>query len=80
VLWREFFSIQPGESVEEALFRSYNALLDSRELLYRELSGIEIDYFTRNSPDFRTSDFLEAAGKPCKKQSPGTRVDPDKQG
>jgi hypothetical protein len=59
VLWRGLFSIEPGESAEEALFRSYNALLDSREILYRELGDIEIDYFTRNSPDFRISDFLE---------------------
>ena len=64
VLWRGFFSIEPGESVEEALFRSYNALLDSREVVYRELADIEIDYFTRNSPDFRISDFLEIAARP----------------
>jgi hypothetical protein len=70
VLWREFFSIQPGESVKEALFRSYNALLDSREILYRELGDIEIDYFTRNSPDFRISDFLEVAAGPAKKPLP----------
>ncbi len=67
VLWRGLFSIEPGESVEEALFRSYNALLDSREVLYRELGDIEIDYFTRNSPDFRISDFLEVAAVPGKK-------------
>ncbi len=67
VLWRGIFNIEPGESVEEALFRSYNALLDSREVVYRELADIEIDYFTRNNPDFRISDFLEIAAKPEKK-------------
>ncbi len=67
VLWRGLFNIEPGETVEEALFRSYNALLDSRELAYRELSGIEIDYFKRNSPDFRISDLLEIAIQPVKK-------------
>ncbi|MGO9018454.1 MAG: AAA family ATPase [Syntrophobacteraceae bacterium] len=67
VLWRGFFNIEPGETVEEALFRSYNALLDSREVAYRELAGIEIDYFTRNSPDFRISDLLEIAAQPVKK-------------
>ena len=67
VLWRGFFNIEPGESVEEALFRSYNALLDSREVLYRELGDIEIDYFRRNSPDFRISDFLEVAASAAKK-------------
>ncbi len=67
VLWRGFFNIEPGETVEEALFRSYHALLDSREVAYRELAGIEIDYFTRNSPDFRISDLLEIAAQPVKK-------------
>ena len=66
VLWRGLFSIGPGESIEEALFRSYNALLDSRQVIYHELADIEIDYFTRNSPDFKISDFLEIAGKICK--------------
>ncbi len=67
VLWRGLFGIEPGESVEDALFRSYNALLDSREVLYRELANIEIDYFTRNNPDFRISNFLEIAASPVKK-------------
>jgi hypothetical protein len=67
VLWRGIFNIEPGESVEGALFRSYNALLDWREVVYRELADIEIDYFTRNNPDFRISDFLEIAAKPEKK-------------
>ena len=66
VLWRGLFSIGPGESIEEALFRSYNALLDSRQVVYHELADIEIDYFTRNSPDFRISAFLEIAARPCK--------------
>jgi len=61
VLWRGLFSMEPGESVETALFRSYNALLDSREVLYAGLADIEIDYFTRNSPDFKISNFLEIA-------------------
>jgi hypothetical protein len=68
VLWRGLFKMEPGESVEDALFRSYNALLDSREVLYRELADIEIDYFTRNNPDFRISDFLELAANPVKRQ------------
>jgi hypothetical protein len=67
VLWRGIFNIEPGESVEEALFRSYNALLDSREIVYRQLADVEIDYFTRNSPDFKISDFLEIAAQPVKK-------------
>ena len=67
VLWRGFFNIEPGESVEEALFRSYNALLDSREIVYRQLADVDIDYFTRNSPDFKISDFLEIAAQPLKK-------------
>jgi hypothetical protein len=67
VLWRGLFRIEPGESVEDALFRSYNALLDSREVLYRGLADIEIDYFTRNNPDFRISNFLEIAASPVKK-------------
>jgi len=66
VLWRGLFSIGPGESIEEALFRSYNSLLDSREILYHKLADIEIDYFTRNSPDFRISNFLEIAAKSAK--------------
>lgn len=71
VLWREFFSIAPGESVETALYRSYNALLDSREVLYRKLAHIEIDFFRRNSPDFKISDFLEIAGSSGPKKSFG---------
>jgi hypothetical protein len=67
VLWRGVFNIEPGESVEEALFRSYNALLDRREVIYHELADVEIDYFTRNSPDFRISDFMEIAAQPVKK-------------
>jgi hypothetical protein len=67
VLWRGFFSIEPGENVEDAMFRCYHALLDSRELAYRELADIEIDYFTRNSPDFRVSSFLEIVVKSSKK-------------
>jgi hypothetical protein len=62
VLWRGFFGIAPGESVDTALFRSYNGLLDSREVLYRKLAHVEIDFFRRNSPDFKISDFLEIAG------------------
>ena len=67
VLWRGLFNIGPGESTEEALFRSYNALLDSRQVIYHELADVEIDYFTRNSPDFRISDLLEIAAQPVKK-------------
>jgi hypothetical protein len=67
VLWRGIFNIEPGETVEDALFRSYNALLDWREAVYRQLAGVEIDYFTRNSPDFRISNFLEIAAQPVKK-------------
>ena len=67
VLWRGLFRMDPGESVDEALFRSYNALLDSREVLYRKLADIQIDYFKRNSPDFRISDFLQIAAIPVKK-------------
>ena len=63
VLWRGFFSIEPGESVEEAMFRCYHALLDSREVAYHELADIEIDYFIRNSPGFRIANFLELAAK-----------------
>src|SRR5208337_1557071 len=66
VPWRGLFNIGPGESIEEALFRSYNALLDSRQILYHKLADIEIDYFTRNSPDFRISNFLEIAAKSAK--------------
>jgi hypothetical protein len=67
VLWRGVFNIEPGETAEEALFRSYNALLDSREVVYRELADVEIDYFRRNSPDFRISDLLEIVAQPVKK-------------
>jgi hypothetical protein len=67
VLWRGFFSIEPGESIEDALFRSYHALLDSREVAYHELADLEIHYFTRNSPDFRISDFLEIVATSAKK-------------
>ncbi len=67
VLWRGFFSMEPGESVEEAMCRCYHGLLDSREVAYRALADIEIDYFIRNSPDFRISDLLEIAAKPAKR-------------
>jgi len=67
VLWRGLFRIDPGESVDDALLRSYNALLDSREAHYHELADIELDYFRRNSPDFRISDFLKIAADFAKK-------------
>lgn len=67
VLWRGFFSMEPGESVEDAMFRSYHSLLDSREIAYRELADIEIDYFTRNSPTFRISNLLDIAARATKK-------------
>lgn len=67
VLWRGLFSMGPGESVNRALFRSYNALLDSREVLYGRLAHLEIDYFTRNSPHFGASRFLEIAAGAVKK-------------
>jgi hypothetical protein len=63
VLWRGLFRIGPGESADEALVRSYNALLDLREVAYRDLADIEIDYFRRNSPGFKTSDFLQIVAK-----------------
>jgi hypothetical protein len=67
VLWRGIFNIEPGETVDEALFRSYNALLDWREAVYRQLARVEIDYFTRNSPDFRISKFLEITAQSVEK-------------
>ena len=63
VLWRGFFSQEHGESIEDALFRCYHELLDSREIAYRRMADIEIDYFTRNSPIFKIGDFLEIATK-----------------
>jgi hypothetical protein len=66
VLWRGFFNLEHGESVEDALFRCYHELLDSREIAYRKLADIAIDYFTRNSPVFRIADFLEIATKSAK--------------
>ena len=63
VLWRGLFSRNAGESREEALFRSYNLLLDTREKLYRELADVEIDYFRRSRPGFGVRDFLAIAGK-----------------
>jgi len=66
VLWRGFFNQEPGESVEDALFRCYHDLLDSREIAYRKLAYTEIDYFTRNNPGFRIADFLEIAAKSAK--------------
>jgi hypothetical protein len=67
VLWRGFFKLEHGESVEDALFRCYHELLDSREIAYRKMADIEIDYFTRNSPIFRIADLLEIISKPVKK-------------
>jgi hypothetical protein len=61
VLWRGFFNQEHGESVEDALFRCYHELLDSREIAYRKLACIEIDYLTRNNPVFRIANLLEIA-------------------
>ncbi|MHC1725313.1 MAG: shikimate kinase [Syntrophobacteraceae bacterium] len=64
VLWRGLFSSKNDESDGEALFRSYNLLLDAREALYHRLADIEIDYITRSNPDFTVSQFLKLAGEP----------------
>ncbi len=64
VLWRGHFSRKPGQSIEDALLHCYNALLDSREVLYRGLADVEIDYYTRSRPDFMLPEFLEIAAKP----------------
>jgi hypothetical protein len=63
VLWRGIFSRQAGESVEEALKRCYELLLNARELLYHELADVELDYSTRRSPGFDVSDLLAITGK-----------------
>ena len=67
VLWRGLFQKNAGESMEAALLRSYNTLLDTREKLYRELADVEIDYFRRSKPGFGLKDFLEIAGKAAPK-------------
>lgn len=42
VAWGEFFSIQPGESEEEALRRCYPTLLKERLIRYRALAHVNI--------------------------------------
>lgn len=61
ILWRGLFNPGPGESRQEALRRCYEDLLESRELLYRELADVIIDYETRRNPDFGIADFLALA-------------------
>lgn len=61
ILWRGLFAREAGEDVQGALKRSYHRLLDARERLYHELADVEIDYFTRRSPDFTVSDLIAAA-------------------
>ncbi|MEN6438380.1 MAG: hypothetical protein ABFD97_07340 [Syntrophobacter sp.] len=61
ILWRGLFNPEPGESRQEALRRCYEDLLESRELLYRELADVIIDYETRRNPDFGITDFLALA-------------------
>jgi len=43
VAWSGFFSLQPGESAEEAIRRSYPALLSERLKHYRALAHLNID-------------------------------------
>jgi hypothetical protein len=66
VLWRGLFEKNADESMEAALLRSYNTLLDTREKLYRDLADVEIDYFRRSTPGFGLTDFLEIAKKAAK--------------
>ncbi|MCE5335743.1 MAG: hypothetical protein LLG06_14265 [Desulfobacteraceae bacterium] len=68
VLWRGLYSRREGETIEQALLRSYNLLLDSREKLYHALADVEINYATRSRPGFGIPDFLrivESRRKRC---------------
>lgn len=58
ILWRGLFSVAAGESRRDAIRRCYEDLLESRELLYREIADVIIDYETRRNPDFGIVDFL----------------------
>ncbi len=62
VLWNGRFSALEGESEREALGRCYRLLLESRELLYRDLADVEIDYATRRRTGFGVPEFLSLVG------------------
>ncbi len=62
VLWHGRFGAVEGESAHKALGRGYRLLLESRELLYRELADVEVDYATRRSGGFGIPEFLSLVG------------------
>ncbi len=59
VLWRDFFSIQPKETNDEALARCYPGLLVARERLYEKHSDVTIDYYRASEEGFGVHDLLE---------------------
>jgi hypothetical protein len=58
ILWRDLFSKEPDEAIEQALARCYPELLTSRERLYEKYADVTIDYYTRNQDSFGVNDFL----------------------
>ena len=58
VLWRDVFSMKVGEKKEEALSRSYERLLLTREKLYQRYAHVTIDYYKRHQEGFGVDDFL----------------------
>lgn len=58
VLWHGLFSVEPGESNAEALGRSYEKLLLTRERLYKRCAQVTIDFYKHRQKGFDVNDFL----------------------
>jgi shikimate kinase len=62
VLWRNMFTLQPGETAEHALARCYPLLLATRERQYEALAHVTISYYTHRRAGFGVREFLITAG------------------
>jgi len=58
VVWRGRYSEREGESVEQALDRSYQELIHDREQLYSRLADLTIPYEQHRDKDFGISSLL----------------------
>jgi len=65
MLWRDLFSIKPGETIDQALTRSYTRLLLTREARYRCYAHVTVDYAKRHGEDFGVDAFLAMVKYPA---------------
>lgn len=58
VLWRDYFTMMPDETEDEAIARCYPILMASREHLYRRQAHVTLKYDDHSNHRFSTVKFL----------------------